>query len=163
MLDETMSAADRLQFLILGFRATRLIFVAAQLGLADMLADGPKTAELAVERSDNMPTRVMGDATLQLLHYHANMRRVKRKRACHSFDETDEFSPKEDDAQVLVHESMKRGRAQKSVVRDTERVIAATTSADPTVGLVFYDLKSCLRDAAEKPAPKRGKRKTDAS
>jgi predicted regulator of Ras-like GTPase activity (Roadblock/LC7/MglB family) len=49
------------------------------------------------------------------------------------------------------------------VVRDTERVIAATTSADPTVGLVFYDLKSCLRDAAEKPAPKRGKRKSDGA
>jgi predicted regulator of Ras-like GTPase activity (Roadblock/LC7/MglB family) len=40
------------------------------------------------------------------------------------------------------------------VVRDGDRIIAATTSADPTVGLVFYDLKSCLRDAGEKPAPK---------
>ena len=49
------------------------------------------------------------------------------------------------------------------VVRDTERLIAATTSADPTVGLVFYDLKSCLRDAAEKPPPKRGKRKSDGA
>jgi predicted regulator of Ras-like GTPase activity (Roadblock/LC7/MglB family) len=49
------------------------------------------------------------------------------------------------------------------VVRDGERVIAATTSADPTVGLVFYDLKSCLRDAGEKPAPKRSKRKDDGA
>jgi predicted regulator of Ras-like GTPase activity (Roadblock/LC7/MglB family) len=49
------------------------------------------------------------------------------------------------------------------VVRDAERVIAATTSAQPTVGLVFYDLKSCLRAAAAdaegddgrpRPAPK---------
>ncbi len=31
------------------------------------------------------------------------------------------------------------------VVRDGERVIAATTSPEPTVGLVFYDLKSCVR------------------
>jgi predicted regulator of Ras-like GTPase activity (Roadblock/LC7/MglB family) len=31
------------------------------------------------------------------------------------------------------------------VVRDGERLIAATTSAEPTAGLVFYDLKSCLR------------------
>ena len=31
------------------------------------------------------------------------------------------------------------------VVRDGERMIAATTSAEPTVGLVFYDLKTCLR------------------
>ena len=31
------------------------------------------------------------------------------------------------------------------VVRDGDRVIAATTSPEPTVGLVFYDLKTCLR------------------
>ncbi|HEY3544211.1 MAG TPA: hypothetical protein VGK79_16875 [Gaiellaceae bacterium] len=34
------------------------------------------------------------------------------------------------------------------VVRNGERYIAATTVANPTVGLVFYDLKSCLRDSA---------------
>ena len=45
------------------------------------------------------------------------------------------------------------------VVRDAERTIAATTSPDPTVGLVFYDLKSCLRDAAQKPEPKRTRKK----
>jgi predicted regulator of Ras-like GTPase activity (Roadblock/LC7/MglB family) len=33
------------------------------------------------------------------------------------------------------------------VVRDGARRIAATTVANPTVGLVFYDLKSCLRDS----------------
>jgi predicted regulator of Ras-like GTPase activity (Roadblock/LC7/MglB family) len=49
------------------------------------------------------------------------------------------------------------------VVRDGDRTIAATTSADPTVGLVFYDLKSCLRDAGEKPAPKRSKKKDDGA
>jgi predicted regulator of Ras-like GTPase activity (Roadblock/LC7/MglB family) len=31
------------------------------------------------------------------------------------------------------------------VVRDGDRLIAATTSPEPTVGLVFYDLKTCLR------------------
>jgi predicted regulator of Ras-like GTPase activity (Roadblock/LC7/MglB family) len=35
------------------------------------------------------------------------------------------------------------------VVRDHGRVLAATTSPEPTVGLVFYDLKSCLRSVAE--------------
>jgi predicted regulator of Ras-like GTPase activity (Roadblock/LC7/MglB family) len=34
------------------------------------------------------------------------------------------------------------------VVSDGSRRIAATTAADPTTGLVFYDLKSCLRDSA---------------
>jgi predicted regulator of Ras-like GTPase activity (Roadblock/LC7/MglB family) len=41
------------------------------------------------------------------------------------------------------------------VVRDGERVIAAVTGPEPTAGLVFYDLKSCLRRAAEEPKPKR--------
>jgi predicted regulator of Ras-like GTPase activity (Roadblock/LC7/MglB family) len=39
------------------------------------------------------------------------------------------------------------------VVREGDSLIAATTSSEPTAGLVFYDLKSCLRRAAEKPKP----------
>ena len=46
------------------------------------------------------------------------------------------------------------------VVRDADRLIAATTSPDPTVGLVFYDLKSCLRALGEQPAKPRAKPKT---
>jgi predicted regulator of Ras-like GTPase activity (Roadblock/LC7/MglB family) len=48
------------------------------------------------------------------------------------------------------------------VVRDGDRRIAGTTVASPTVGLVFYDLKSALRDSApaEKPA-RRPRKKTD--
>jgi predicted regulator of Ras-like GTPase activity (Roadblock/LC7/MglB family) len=46
------------------------------------------------------------------------------------------------------------------VVRDGARRIAATTGPEPTVGLVFYDLKSCLRNAdAEPETPKRTRRK----
>jgi hypothetical protein len=37
------------------------------------------------------------------------------------------------------------------VVRDGKTLIAATTPPEPTAGLVFYDLKSCLRSAAAKP------------
>jgi predicted regulator of Ras-like GTPase activity (Roadblock/LC7/MglB family) len=51
------------------------------------------------------------------------------------------------------------------VVRDGTRRIAATTVSEPTVGLVFYDLKSCLRGAAsepEKPKPRRRKKPDDA-
>ena len=46
------------------------------------------------------------------------------------------------------------------VVRDGARRIAATTGPAPTVGLVFYDLKSCLRNADAEPSkPKRARRK----
>ena len=46
------------------------------------------------------------------------------------------------------------------VVRDGNAYIAATTGAEPTVALVFYDLKTALRAAAaaapaKKPAPRR--------
>ena len=41
------------------------------------------------------------------------------------------------------------------VVRDEARLIAATTPPEPTVGLVFYDLKSCLRDLETAAAPKK--------
>jgi predicted regulator of Ras-like GTPase activity (Roadblock/LC7/MglB family) len=60
------------------------------------------------------------------------------------------------------------------VVRDGDRRIAATTVPSPTVGLVFYDLKSCLRDSAAGSAvgeaagagpadekPKRSRKKAD--
>ncbi|HEU0305057.1 MAG TPA: hypothetical protein VFR32_10815 [Gaiellaceae bacterium] len=48
------------------------------------------------------------------------------------------------------------------VVRDDERVVAAITKPEPTAGLVFFDLKSCLRaaaaeqgDAKPRPRPRR--------
>jgi predicted regulator of Ras-like GTPase activity (Roadblock/LC7/MglB family) len=43
------------------------------------------------------------------------------------------------------------------VVREGARGIVATTVPQPTVGLVFYDLKSCLR-GAEPEKPKRRRR-----
>src|SRR6476469_1316907 len=52
------------------------------------------------------------------------------------------------------------------VVIEGDRAVAAVTRAEPTVGLVFYDLKSCLRaagtpgDGDGKPRPKAGKRET---
>jgi len=56
------------------------------------------------------------------------------------------------------------------VVRDGERYIAATTRTDPTVALVFYDLKTALRAAAAheetrkpRPRPKRSEADGDAA
>ncbi|HSC92107.1 MAG TPA: roadblock/LC7 domain-containing protein [Gaiellaceae bacterium] len=51
------------------------------------------------------------------------------------------------------------------VVRDGERTLAATTGPSATVGLVFYDLRTCLRSLAEADAapakPKRRRRKQE--
>jgi predicted regulator of Ras-like GTPase activity (Roadblock/LC7/MglB family) len=41
------------------------------------------------------------------------------------------------------------------VVREGDRVLAATTGPQPTAGLVFYDLRAAARATAEKPKPKR--------
>jgi predicted regulator of Ras-like GTPase activity (Roadblock/LC7/MglB family) len=46
------------------------------------------------------------------------------------------------------------------VVRDGDRIIAATTAPEPTVGLVFYDLKTCLRSIDE-PKPRRTRKKKE--
>ena len=48
------------------------------------------------------------------------------------------------------------------VVRGGSRRIAATTPPQPTVGLVFYDLKSALRNADSDPQPKRAPRRKKA-
>jgi hypothetical protein len=45
------------------------------------------------------------------------------------------------------------------VFREGGSTIAATTGPEPTVGLVFYDLKTCLRSVAEKPKRRRAPRK----
>ena len=41
------------------------------------------------------------------------------------------------------------------VVREGKTCIAATTGSNPTVGLVFYDLKSALRSVKTKPAARK--------
>ena len=52
------------------------------------------------------------------------------------------------------------------LVQDDERLVAAVTVAEPTVGLIFYDLKTCLRHVAgeslaPKPKARAGSRKAE--
>jgi predicted regulator of Ras-like GTPase activity (Roadblock/LC7/MglB family) len=46
------------------------------------------------------------------------------------------------------------------VVRDERHLVAAVTGAQPTVGLVFYDLKTCLRLLEREEAEKKPVRRT---
>ena len=46
------------------------------------------------------------------------------------------------------------------LVGDGSRHVVAVTGPNPTVGLVFYDLKTCLRDAAAEEAKPRRTRRT---
>ena len=53
---------------------------------------------------------------------------------------------------ALTQLEIATGDGSVFVVREGKTTIAATTAPAPTVGLVFYDLKSALRSV--KPAPK---------
>jgi predicted regulator of Ras-like GTPase activity (Roadblock/LC7/MglB family) len=102
-----------------------------------------------------------------------------------TIDETERAQRLADAARALLEEAERR-RPEKAaeplaqlevatpegsafVVQDGERVIAATTGPEPTVGLVFYDMKKALRDLDEEkpkeraPAKKKpaGRKKTD--
>ena len=46
------------------------------------------------------------------------------------------------------------GEGSVFVVREGKTTIAATTAPAPTVGLVFYDLKSALRSVKPEPKPR---------
>ena len=59
----------------------------------------------------------------------------------------------------LTHLEVATAEGSVFVVREGSRAIAATTTPDPTVALVFYDLKTCLQNAAEDEKPKRAPRK----
>jgi predicted regulator of Ras-like GTPase activity (Roadblock/LC7/MglB family) len=54
----------------------------------------------------------------------------------------------------LTHLEAATGDGSLFIVREGELLVAASTGVEPTAGLVFYDLKACLRKAAEKPKPK---------
>jgi len=55
---------------------------------------------------------------------------------------------------ALTQLEVATGEGSVFVVREGTTTIAATTGANPTVGLVFYDLKSALR-SVKKPAPRK--------
>lgn len=66
----------------------------------------------------------------------------------------------------LVQLEAATGQGSVFVVRDERNVAAAVTTPKPTVGLVFYDLKTCLRlleqeQEAAKPARRPRKKKEE--
>jgi predicted regulator of Ras-like GTPase activity (Roadblock/LC7/MglB family) len=56
---------------------------------------------------------------------------------------------------ALTQLEVATGEGSVFVVRSGKAVIAATTGSNPTAGLVFYDLKSALRNVKPKPAEKK--------
>ena len=57
-------------------------------------------------------------------------------------------------ASALTQLEIATGDGSVFVVREGKTTIAATTAPEPTVGLVFYDLKSALRNVKPKPRPR---------
>ena len=73
--------------------------------------------------------------------------------------------PERPGSQELVQLQAVTPQGSVFVVRDGSHLVAAVTGRDPTVGLVFYDLKTCLRLVGsdelqrKKPARKRTAKK----
>jgi predicted regulator of Ras-like GTPase activity (Roadblock/LC7/MglB family) len=73
--------------------------------------------------------------------------------------------PERSGSQELVQLQAVTPQGSVFVVRDGSHLVAAVTGRDPTVGLVFYDLKTCLRLVGsdelqrKKPARKRTAKK----
>jgi predicted regulator of Ras-like GTPase activity (Roadblock/LC7/MglB family) len=70
------------------------------------------------------------------------------------------------EGEPLVQLEAATGQGSVFVVRDERNVAAAVTTPKPTVGLVFYDLKTCLRlleqeQEATKPARRPRKKKEE--
>ena len=65
-------------------------------------------------------------------------------------------------AQKLVQLDAAFDTGSVFVVSDGDRMIAATTTPQPTVGLVYYDLKSALRGLGEEEKPKPRARRAPA-
>jgi predicted regulator of Ras-like GTPase activity (Roadblock/LC7/MglB family) len=65
-------------------------------------------------------------------------------------------------AEELVQLDVALADGSVFVAADGDRLIAATTAPDPTVGLVFYDLKSCLRRLSEETEAKPKRRRAPA-
>lgn len=70
--------------------------------------------------------------------------------------------PRESDGGPLVQLEAALEDGSLFIVCDAERSVAAVTSPDPTAGLVFFDLKSCLGaamategDGKPRPRPRR--------
>jgi predicted regulator of Ras-like GTPase activity (Roadblock/LC7/MglB family) len=123
-----------------------LAFVDAQQAIADLTEISPQVRDVVVIGADGAPagSNLVDEAAQQRLA---------------------------DGAKRIVEaaEAMRPGVAQLEaatlagsvfVVRDGDRMIAATTTPEPTVGLVFYDLKTCLRSI--EPAPKPTRRRAPA-
>jgi predicted regulator of Ras-like GTPase activity (Roadblock/LC7/MglB family) len=80
-------------------------------------------------------------------------------QAAHALVDAGEAVPREIGEGPLVQLEVALLDGSMFVVCDEERIAAAVTTPDPTAGLVFYDLKSCLRAAAAesgngRPRPK---------
>jgi len=68
-----------------------------------------------------------------------------------------------EDAEPLAQLDVTLRDGSVFVVADGDRLIAATTAPEPTVGLVFYDLKSCLRSLSEEEKPAKAPAKKRAA
>ena len=77
-------------------------------------------------------------------------------RAAHRLLESAAGAVEQGDQIVQIEAALPEGSVV--VAREGSNAVAATTVPDPTVGLIFYDLRTCLRalnEEEKKPKPRR--------
>lgn len=116
----------------------------------DALMDAAQALAELTEISSQVESAVLGttDGTLVASTFADEARGTRVAAAAVELLETSE---QEGRRGGLVQLQAVTYEASVFVVRDGDRFAAAVTAPDPTAGLVFYDLKTTLRQVAETP------------
>jgi predicted regulator of Ras-like GTPase activity (Roadblock/LC7/MglB family) len=109
--------------------------------IADLLDVSPQVETVVIARRDG---QVVGHS----LHERPAAA-TAFAAACRDILEQAETARLELDREPVTQCEIATGHAHVFVVADAERYVGAVTPVDPTVGLVFYDLKTALRTLRE--------------
>lgn len=122
----------------------------AHQALAELLEVSPQVEATVIAGRDGLPiaSSFDGDTTRERgLASHG-----------HRILEQADVARRDLEREPVVQCEIATGEAHVFVVADAERYIVAITGSDPTVGLVFYDLKTALRTVRESAGDEAGSR-----
>ena len=118
--------------------------VDAAQALADLTEISPQVGDVAIDRRGRLRVGLERSPTRRRAERFAERREAAASRPTRREARGLRTSPSS---------RRRRSTAASSSCATATRLIAATTTPEPTVGLVFYDLKHCLRSIDEPPKP----------
>ena len=127
--------------------------------------DAAEALQRLTEESAQIEAACLFDAagTVEASTLADDARTSRLVEAAKALVEEGESRPREAEAGPLAQLEAATREGSVFVVREGERTVAAVTKPEPTVGLVFYDLKSCLRTSGDaSPTPRSSARKANS-